>query len=71
MAGQPQSVRKNMRLDQKKLDRAKRILGTRTETETVEQALDLVAFHQEVAEGVRRIAGSNSLRDVFADEPPR
>lgn len=61
-------VRKNMRLDQAKLDRAKRILGTKTETETVNQALDLIAFRQEVLDGVRRMAGSNSFRDVPEDD---
>ena len=58
-------VRKNLRLNQAKLDRARRILGTATETETVEQALDLVAFRQEVSAGVRRLAGSKTLRDPF------
>lgn len=61
-------VRKNMRLDQAKLDLAKRILGTRTETETVNQALDLIAFRQEVLEGVRRMAGANAFRDVPEDD---
>lgn len=61
-------VRKNLRLSQAKLDRARRILGTRTETETVEQALDLVAFRQEAVEGVRRMAGSGSIQDVFGEE---
>lgn len=59
-------VRKNLRLNQAKLDRARRILGTATETETVEQALDLVTFRQEVVTGVRRLAGSKTLRDPFA-----
>jgi hypothetical protein len=62
------TARKNLRLSQAKLDRARRILGTKTETETVEQALDLVAFREEVAAGVRRMVGSRSLRDVFRDE---
>ena len=61
-------VRKNMRLRQDVLDRARRILGTRTETETVEQALELVAFRAEVVSGIRRIAGSGAIRDVYADE---
>ena len=61
-------VRKNMRLRQDVLDRARRILGTRTETETVEQALELVAFRAEVVGGIRRLAGSGAIRDVFADE---
>lgn len=60
-------VRKNLRLTQAKLRRAQRILGTETETDTVEQALDLVAFRQEVVDGVRRVAGTKSLRDVLHD----
>jgi hypothetical protein len=61
-------VRKNMRLRQSLIDRARRILGTDTETATVEQALELVAFRNEVSEGIRRIAGSGSIRDIYADE---
>jgi hypothetical protein len=61
-------VRKNLRLSQAKLNRARRLLGTTTETETVEQALDLVAFRHEVIKGVQRMAGSNAVRDVFDDE---
>jgi hypothetical protein len=57
-------VRKNLRLTQAKIDRAKKILGTETKTETIEQALDLVAFRKEVVAGIRRIAGSGAVRDV-------
>ena len=60
-------VRKNMRLRQDLIDRARRVLGTRTETETVEQALELVTFRKEVAEGIRRIAASESLRDIYSE----
>lgn len=60
-------VRKNMRLNQDVLDRARKILGTRTETETVEQALQLVAFRQEVVDGIRSIAGTGAIRDVYGD----
>lgn len=62
-------VRKNLRLSQAKLRRAQRILGAETETDTVEQALDLVAFRQEVLDGVRRAGGTRSLRDLFLDRP--
>ncbi len=58
-------VRKNLRLTQSKIDRAKRILGTTTETETIEQALDLIAFRHEVLEGIDRIAGKGGIRDIF------
>ena len=66
MASTRARVRKNLRLDQAKLDRARRILGAATETETVERALDLVTFRQEAIAGVRRLAGSKTLRDPFA-----
>lgn len=61
-------VRKNMRLRQDLIDRAREILGTETETETVEEALELVAFRREVSEGIRRIAGSGSMTDVYSDD---
>ena len=67
MATKARKVRKNLRLTQAKVDRAKRILGTATETETIEQALDLVAFRQDVIDGVRRLAGSRSMADVLGD----
>lgn len=58
-------VRKNMRLRQELIDRAKKILGTKTETETVEQALELVTFRDEVLAGIESIAGTNAVDDVF------
>lgn len=61
-------VRKNMRLRQDLIDRARKVLGTSTETETVEQALELVTFRKEVTEGLARVAGSGSLRDIFGAE---
>ena len=60
-------IRKNMRLRQDLIDRAKRILGTKTETETVEQALEMVAFREEVVEGIERIAGSDAIRDIYEE----
>lgn len=57
-------TRKNLRLDQRKLDRARRILGARSETETVERALDLVAFREEAVAGVRRVAGTKAVRPL-------
>lgn len=49
--------RKNYRLHQSKLDAAQKVLGTRTETETIERALDLVAFGERLAAGTRRARG--------------
>lgn len=64
----PRTVRKNMRLNQDAIDRARRILGTRTETETVAQALELVAFREEVVSGMRRVLGTGAIRDVYGDD---
>jgi Arc/MetJ family transcription regulator len=61
-------VRKNYRLDPQLIARAQSILGTATETETIEQALDLVAFRRDVLDGVRREAGANVWVDAIADE---
>lgn len=60
-------VRKNYRLDPTLIARAQAILGTATETETIEQALDMVAFRQEVLDGVRAVAGARLWTDVFQD----
>jgi hypothetical protein len=60
--------RKNMRLHQSKIDRAKKVLGTRTETETVEQALELVVFRDALIRGIDAMYGAN-LVNVFEDDP--
>lgn len=59
MESRPRMVRKSMRLDQAKLGRAKEILGTSAETETVEPALEMIIFHHQINEGIRRIAGTD------------
>ena len=53
----PSKTRKNFRLSQEKLDAAREILGTETETETVERALDLVTFGDRLARGTERVRG--------------
>lgn len=67
-ARKPRDVRrKNIRLDQRKLDRARRLLGASTETETIERALELVLFRREVLDGLRRFGGRRDIRDIYAD----
>jgi Arc/MetJ family transcription regulator len=50
-------VRKEFWLDPKTLRRAQRILGTATERETVEVALDMIAFRRELLDGTRALSG--------------
>ena len=58
-------VRKNMRLDQKLLDEARRALGAADETEAVTMALtmvvDRIENNRRVMEGLRSIAGTMIL----------
>lgn len=48
----PEMRRKNMLIDQRKLDAAKAALGADTETAAVDAALDLVVFRAEVFRGL-------------------
>lgn len=47
--------RKNYRIDVVTLQRTKRVLGTRTETETIHRALDLVANEAALAKALRQL----------------
>ena len=55
--GRRGKVRKEFWLDPEALRRAQSILRAETERETVERALDLVAFGAEVQAGVAALAG--------------
>lgn len=59
--------KKNLRLHQSKIDAAKAVLGTRTETETIETALDMIVFRDEITRGARSLLGAELL-DVFGGE---
>lgn len=58
-------VRKNVVMDQRKLDAARRTLGVDTETEAIDLALDFVAFRREVAEGLAAMRRAGGIDDVF------
>lgn len=62
-------VRKHFRLDPARIAAAQAALGTTTETETIERALDLAAFQRDAIAGVERGAGARLWVDVFGDEP--
>jgi len=59
-------VRKNVFLDQRSLRRAQKILGTKSESEAIREALDLVAFRRDVIRGFDRAAGkAPRMRDPW------
>lgn len=57
-------VRKNVVMDQRKLDVARRALGVDTETEAIDQALDFVAFGEELANGFAAVRQRGGVEDV-------
>jgi len=60
--------RKNLNLDQRLIDRARRALGASTETEAITRALDaaieLAAFRVEIAAGARAMYGKGGFAHV-------
>jgi hypothetical protein len=58
-------VRKNVVMDQRKLDTARRVLGVDTETEAIDIALDLVAFRRELVRGIAAVRRAGGIEDVF------
>ena len=57
---------KHVRIDQLKLDRARRILEAETETETLDRALALVVSEARIDAALRGAAGKGRLTKVFA-----
>ena len=62
----PKWTRKNIVIDQHKLDLAKTLLQASTETATVDQALDLIAFQKEVFAGIDRMVELGGV-EAFED----
>lgn len=62
LAAQPAMKQmKSFRLTTTKIKRARKILGTTTDTGTIEAALDMVVFRQELLDGLEAIAGVEIL----------
>jgi hypothetical protein len=66
--------RKNLILDQAKIDRARKILGAATETEAITRALDAVndleVFRREVDRGLNKLVGKGGFSDHFGPPAP-
>jgi hypothetical protein len=56
--------RKNMLMDQRKLDVAKATLGATTETAAVDAALDLVVFRTEVFHALDQLVAAGGLATI-------
>ncbi len=57
---------KHLVLDQRKLNRAKKLLGTKTERETIEVALDQVLAEEPILQANRKAGGVGGFVDPWA-----
>jgi hypothetical protein len=57
--------RKNFYIRVDTLKKAQKALGTRTETETVERALELVVFQEEALKAFQDLCTKGEIEDVF------
>ncbi len=61
------SVRhKHVRIDQRKLDRARKVLAARTETEALDRALSLVVSEAGIDAALRQGAARGKLKKLFS-----
>jgi hypothetical protein len=62
-------IRKNVFLDPEVLRRAQEILSTQSASETIREALNLVASRQEVMQGFDQVAGKiPGFRDMWEEK---
>jgi hypothetical protein len=66
MATTPAFRHKHVRIDQAKLDKARRILAAETETETLDRALGVVVAEAEIDAVLRRVRARGTLKKIFA-----
>lgn len=59
---------KHLKLDQSKIDRARKLLGVRTEQETIDRALDVLIADEAILRAHRKVRGVGGFEDIFADE---
>ena len=56
--------RKNYYLDEVKIKKVQKILGTRTETETIDKAMDIVIFRTEILASLNKVSGKGGVQKV-------
>lgn len=56
---------KHLKLEQTKLTRAKKLIGAKTEQETVERALDILLDEEPILRALRGARGIGGIQDLF------
>lgn len=57
-------TRKNYYLDEVKIKKVQKILGTKTETEALNKAIDIVVFRTELLESLKKVSGKGGVQKV-------
>lgn len=65
MAGAASVRHKHIRIDQAKLDKARKVLSAATETEALDRALTLVVSEADIDTALRQVAGKGRLKKLF------
>jgi hypothetical protein len=67
VAARGRGRKKTLQLDQALLDRARKALGVRTDTDTVRQALEAVLRREQQVQGIRALAGLGPIDPARID----
>ncbi len=56
--------RKNYYLDEVKIKKVQKILGTKTQTETLDKALEMIMFRTDLLESLKKVSGKGGVQKV-------
>ena len=56
--------RKNYYLDEVKIKKVQKILGTKTETEALNKTMDIIVFRTELLESLKKVSGKGGVQKV-------
>ena len=61
----PGVKRKNFYLNEGKIEKARRILGAKNETDTIDKALDVILFRHQLQQSLKEAAGKGGVKKIF------
>ena len=61
--------RKNVRVNEEKLDRVVEVLGSKSAADAIDEALDIVLLGEELNAGIDTLAAAGELTNYFDDHP--
>lgn len=56
--------RKNYYLDEVKIKRVQKILGTKNETETIDKAMEMIMFRTDLLESLKKVSGKGGVQRI-------